>query len=144
MPSTYTNLLIHIVFATKGRAHSLNDLPNLHAYIGGVVKHHRAIPIAVGGVADHVHILASMKATEHVADLVRETKKAASAWMKERGTPIAWQEGYGAFSVGRYEKDAVVAYIHDQEAHHKRESSADELRRILHECGVEFDPRYFE
>ena len=141
MASTYTNLLVHVIFSTKNRVHTLTDLPELHAYIGGVVKHHGAVPIAVGGVADHVHILASLKATTCVADLVRETKKAVSAWRKDQ---VKWQEGYGAFSVGRYEKDAVVAYIHGQESHHKKESSADELRRILQECGIEFDPRFFE
>jgi len=141
MASTYTNLLVHVIFSTKNRVHTLTDLSELHAYIGGVVKHHGAVPIAVGGVADHVHILASLKATTCVADLVRETKKAVSAWRKDQ---VKWQEGYGAFSVGRYEKDAVVAYIHGQESHHKKESSADELRRILQECGIEFDPRFFE
>jgi hypothetical protein len=75
------------------------------------------------------------------ADLVRETKKAVSAWRKGQ---IQWQEGYGAFSVGRYEEDAMVAYIRNQEEHHKKESSADELRRILQECGIEYDPRFFE
>ena len=79
MASTYTNLLVHVIFSTKNRVHTLTDLPELHAYIGGVVKHHGAVPLAVGGVADHVHILVSMKATACVADLVRETKKAVSA-----------------------------------------------------------------
>ncbi|HXH62346.1 MAG TPA: transposase [Fimbriimonadaceae bacterium] len=144
MASTYTNLLVHVVFSTKKRVHKLTDLPDLHAYIGGTIKRHGAVPIAVGGVTDHVHILASLKATTCVAGLVRETKKAVSTWCKEQGGPVTWQEGYGAFTVGRYEKEAVIAYINNQEEHHMRESSADELKRILEECGIEYDAQYFE
>jgi REP element-mobilizing transposase RayT len=144
--STYTNLLVHIVFATKGRQPTIKEewIKDLHAYIGGIVRRLGATPIAVGGVADHVHILVLLKATQNVADLVREVKKGASDWANEKGKGFAWQVGYAALSVGRRERDAVVAYVHNQEEHHKRESSADELRRILEECGIEYDPRNFE
>jgi REP element-mobilizing transposase RayT len=141
--STYTNLLVHIVFATKGRVPTINN-KDVHAYIGGIVKRTGATPVAVGGAADHVHVPALIKATQNVADLVREVKKGASVWSKERGEPIAWQDGYAAITVGRRERDAVVAYVLIQEEHHKKESSAEELRRILIECGIEYDPRYFE
>lgn len=141
--STYTNLLVHIVFATKGRTPTL-VAPDLHAYIGGVARRLGATPLAVGGVADHVHLLLVVKANQQVADLVREIKKGTSAWLKEADTPVLWQEGYGAFSIGRSERDAVVSYIRRQEEHHRRESSADELRRLLAEHGVEFDERFFE
>jgi REP element-mobilizing transposase RayT len=141
--STYSNLLVHIVFATKGRVPAITDFA-VHAYIGGIIKTTGATPIAVGGVQDHVHILALIKTTQAVADLVREIKKGASKWSHEKGSPIPWQDGYAALSVGRRERDATVAYILNQEEHHKRESSADELRRLLEECGIEYDPRFFE
>jgi REP element-mobilizing transposase RayT len=144
--STYTNLLVHIVFATKGRVPTIREEwgKDFHAYVGGIVRRLGATPIAVGGVAEHVHVLALLKATQNVADLVREVKKGSSDWANTRGNGFAWQVGYAALSVGRRERDAVVAYVHNQEEHHKRESSADELRRILEECGIEYDPRYFE
>ena len=141
--STYSNLLVHIVFATKGRVPAIQD-KSVHAYIGGIVKTTGATPVAVSGVEDHVHILALIKTSQNVADLVRELKKGTSAWSHERGSRIPWQDGYAALSVGRRERDATVAYIFNQEEHHKRESSADELRRLLDEGGIEYDPRFFE
>ena len=141
--STYSNLLVHIIFATKGRVPAITDNA-IHAYIGGIIKTTGATPIAVGGVQDHVHILALIKTAQNVADLVREIKKGTSKWSDERGKRIPWQDGYAALSVGRRERNATVAYILNQEEHHKRESSADELRRLLAECGIEYDPRFFE
>jgi REP element-mobilizing transposase RayT len=144
--STYTNLLVHIVFATKGRSPRIKAEwdKDLHAYIGGIIRRLGATPLAIGGVADHVHVLALLKATHNVADLVREVKKGSSDWANKKCRGFAWQIGYAALSVGRRERDAVVAYVLNQEEHHKRESSADELRRILDECGIVYDPRYFE
>ncbi|HXH59725.1 MAG TPA: transposase [Fimbriimonadaceae bacterium] len=143
MGSTYSNLLVHIVFATKGRVPVITDKA-VHAYIGGIVKTTGATPIAVGGVQDHVHILALVKTSQNVSDLVREVKKGTSKWSHEKGARIPWQDGYAAISVGRRERDATVAYILNQEERHKRESSAEELRRLLEECGIEYDPRFFE
>jgi putative transposase len=117
---------------------------DLHAYIGGTIRGLGGVPLAVGGVADHVHALAGIKATQAVADLVREVKKASSNWASERYVRFGWQSGYGAFSVSPDRTEAVTAYIRDQEAHHRHVSSADELRAILEEYGIQFDERYFD
>lgn len=60
MASTYLALNVHIVFATKGRAPMIADAwrGDLHAYIGGTVRGLGAVAQIVGGVWDHVHILA--------------------------------------------------------------------------------------
>lgn len=117
--------------------------PRLHAYLGGTLRGLGATPLAIGGVDDHVHLLVGIKATHAVADLVRETKKASTEWVRgEQGLrDFRWQEGYAALSVGSPEP--VVAYIANQEAHHRKLDSADELRALLEEAGVEIDPRYF-
>lgn len=73
---------MHIVFATRGRAPMIGDpcRQDLQRYIGGTLSGLDAKPMIVGGVADHIHLLASLRATYAVADLVREVKKASSAW----------------------------------------------------------------
>jgi cysteinyl-tRNA synthetase len=38
----------------------------------------------------------------------------------------------------------IAAYIGKQEEHHKTISSADELRQMLIDAGIEIDDRYFE
>jgi putative transposase len=146
MASTYLSLYTHIIFATHGRAPTIarDWRQDLHNYLGGAVRELGAKPMIVGGVADHVHILASLSATHPIADLVREVKKSSSIWAKCRYESFSWQQGYAAFSLGADRVRAVSQYIADQEDHHKAFSSAEELRALLDEHGVAFDERFFE
>ena len=52
-------------------------------------------------MADHVHLLVGLKATHCLCDVLRELKKASSAWVHEtiNMPSFAWQEGYAAFTV---------------------------------------------
>lgn len=117
---------------------------DLHRYIGGTLNGLDAKPMIVGGVADHVHLLASLRATHAVANLVREVKKSSTTWAASQYSNFAWQVGYAAFSVSVAEVPRVTAYIANQEEHHRKVSSADELRLLLAEHGVSFDERFFE
>ncbi|MBS1707514.1 MAG: transposase [Armatimonadetes bacterium] len=146
MASTYVQLHVHLVFATKGRTPWIADdwREEFHKYIGGTVNALGAQSIIVGGVADHVHCLVGLKATTPVADLVRELKKATNAWARQRQPAFSWQEGYGAFAVSHHERDKVVAYVANQADHHRKVSSADELRKLLEDNGIVYDERYFE
>ena len=85
MSSTYLSLHYHIVFSTKDRAPLIAESwrPRLHEYLGGTARGLGGFPEGIGGVADHVHILAGLKSTHCVADFLRELKKASSAWVHE-------------------------------------------------------------
>jgi REP element-mobilizing transposase RayT len=76
--------------------------------------------------------------------VVRELKKASTAWIREEKgiRPFAWQEGYAAFTVGWRQREIVRAYIEGQEEHHRRKSYGEEVEQLLKEEGVEFDPKY--
>jgi REP element-mobilizing transposase RayT len=57
-------------------------------------------PIIVGGVADHVHILAGLGKSVSQSEWAKEVKRVSSAWIKEREPKLeefAWQGGYGSF-----------------------------------------------
>jgi REP element-mobilizing transposase RayT len=115
----------------------------LHEYLGGCVRALDATSLRVGGVADHVHLLVEAKPIHAPANVIREIKKASTAWIHENfHRKFAWQEGYGAFSVSRSIVDAVARYIDHQEEHHKRRSFQDEYLGFLQELEIEFDPRY--
>jgi len=105
MPSTHTSLHIHIVFSTKGRVPLIDAAwrSDLHAYIGGCLKRLDAFPQEIGGVADHVHLLIGIKPVHTIAELVKETKRISTEWVRDskRINRFAWQEGYGAFSVSK-------------------------------------------
>jgi len=59
MPSTHLSLHYHLVFSTKNRAPLIASAwrGRLHAFLGGTVNTLGGIPEAMGGVADHVHLL---------------------------------------------------------------------------------------
>lgn len=144
MAHTFSNILIHAVFSTSGRTPSLNDSirPGMHAYLGGILREMGAIPIVIGGNADHVHFLARLPADLSVAECLRVVKTNSSRWAKEKRRLFAWQGGYGAFSVSESRRTDVIRYIQDQEKHHRRLSFQDEFLKLIRNHGVQFDERY--
>ena len=147
MAHTYTSLLIHVIFSTSGRAPLLTDAIRLdvHAYLGGILRELDATPIAVGGTADHVHLLMRLPANLAVAECLRVAKTNSSRWVGERWPQerkFAWQGGYGAFSVSESRRAAVIRYIRDQAQHHRRISFQDEFLALLKNHRVEFDERH--
>lgn len=146
MPSTYLALNFHVVFATRSRSPLIDSAwrANFHTYLGGTVRGLGATPLSIGGVEDHVHLLIGLRGTHAVGDVVREIKKSGTAWARTKRPDFAWQEGYGAFAVSPGDLATIRAYIENQEEHHRKLSSADELRAILMEFGLPIDERYFE
>ena len=77
--------------------------------------------------------------------MVKEVKRGSSLRLKTKGPDLhdfAWQNGYGMFSVGFSQIDAVRAYIAQQEKHHRKTSFQDEFRRLLDRYRIEYDERY--
>ena len=148
MPSTHLSLHYHIIFATKDRQPTLAPAwrEQMHAYLGGVLREMHAIPQCVGGVADHVHILAGLKATHCLADVLRDLKRATSEWVHDTiGIPaFAWQEGYGAFTVSASMREDVRHYIEHQVEHHRTRTFREEYLEFLQKSGVEFDESYLD
>jgi putative transposase len=145
MPHTFTNLLTHVVFGTKDRAPLINDelRPQLHAYLGGIVRELRGTAFIVNGTADHVHLLITLPPTLSLSDAMRVLKANSSRWMnEEKQVPFAWQTGYGAFSVSRSNSRAVAEYIARQEKHHRRISFREEFAAFLQKHGIDYDKRY--
>jgi putative transposase len=148
MSQSLAKILVHTVFSTKERKAFLKDhdlRTELHAYIGGVLKNHDCQPIIVGGVADHVHLLFALARTRTAADIVKETKRASSLWIKTRNPELrafAWQSGYGVFSIGASQIETVREYIARQEEHHGLMSFQEEFRLLLTHYEIAFDERY--
>lgn len=147
MAHTFTNLLTHVVFSTFGRAPFLAEAiaPDVHAYLGGILRELHSAPIATGGTADHVPMLTRLPADLAVADCMRVVKANSSRGLKERWPErrsFAGQGGYGAFSVSESRREFVIRYIGDRARHHHRISFQDEFLALLRNHGVEFDERY--
>ncbi|MFT5834808.1 MAG: putative transposase [Cognaticolwellia sp.] len=118
---------------------------DLFKFIWGILEKKKCHLYRMNGVEDHIHILTSMRTTMDVANLVKDIKVASHLWIEENEIfPefIEWQVGYGAFTVSAYEKDGLIEYIKNQEAHHKIETFEDEYRRLLKEHDIDFDEKY--
>jgi REP element-mobilizing transposase RayT len=145
MGSTFLSLNYHIVFSTKDRRPLIQSkwLPYLHEYLGGTASGLDGKPISIGGVADHVHLLLGLKSTHCLADFIRELKKASSIWAADNhDRAFGWQDGYAAFTISSTHLPRVSEYIENQEAHHRKLTFQDELRRILKKNNVKFEEKY--
>jgi REP element-mobilizing transposase RayT len=134
------------VFSTKERRKTIKTelQPQLWAYIGGIARLHSMKALAVGGIEDHAHVLLSLPGTMAIAKAVQQIKGVSSKWMHQRcrQPSFAWQEGYGAFSIGIAQVEATVAYICNQAKHHHRRDFQAEFIMFLKKHHIEYDPRY--
>jgi REP element-mobilizing transposase RayT len=148
MASTYLSLHYHLVFSTRDREEFIVEAIRkpMHDYLAGTVLGLKGHCRAVGGSADHVHLLIGLGATHTLSDFVRELKKASSKWAREQASSrrFAWQEGYAAFTVSASATRDVQRYIANQEEHHRKRSFRDELKMMLDKSGVVYDERYLD
>ena len=96
--------------------------------------------LATGGVADHVHILLSLPATMPLAKAMQLLKGNSSKWIHDTFPALAsfaWQEGYGAFSIGVSGVEETCAYIRNQEAHHRTRTFREEVASMLARHGFD-------
>ncbi len=148
MPQSLSIVYLHLVFSTKDREpyFSKPDLrAALHAWLGATSRELNCAPVIVGGVADHVHILARCGRCITHSDWVKELKRTSSKWIKTQDASLsafAWQSGYGLFSTSTSQLDAVHDYILKQEEHHRKFSFQDEYRKLLQRHGLDWDERY--
>jgi len=145
MPHTYTNLIYHIIFATKERSPFITSelKPRLYDYLGGTVRGLEGVLLEIGGTNDHIHLLIKLKPTVKFADFMRELKANSSAWAnRTTNRRFEWQNGYGAFTVGETQIENVSRYIKNQEKHHSKMNFEDEFKDLLSRSGIDFDERF--
>jgi len=147
MPNTYTQIVCHIVFSTKNRQPAIKTdrRDDFYAYVWGIHKKLKCHLYRIGGIEDHVHILAALHPTLSLAEYIEKIKTGSTNWIRrERVYPgwPGWQDGYGAFTVSWKDRDAVIDYIKKQAAHHEKVEWLDEYRALLEQNGVAYDERY--
>ncbi|MCP5110490.1 MAG: IS200/IS605 family transposase [bacterium] len=132
---THAWLGIHLVFSTKHRAQLIASSQREFVFrtLTELVTEQEGRSVEVGGMPDHVHLLAEIPRTMKVADFVRAIKNTSSHRLHadEPSSPFAWQRGYGAFSVSWSQMPVVAQYIQRQEEHHQRITFDDELRELV-------------
>jgi len=117
----------------------------MHGYLASICRDCGSPWVVVGGVADHVHIALDLGKEMKSVDLIAKIKKESSSWAKKQDPALRgfyWQNGYGLFSFGHLQKDAVEHYVRHQEEHHRNSSFKEEFRSFLNRYGIPFDERY--
>ncbi len=147
MAHSYISCLMHCVFSTSQRQKFITqDLQRrLWPFMGGIARENNMKALAIGGVEDHVHLLLSLPATTPVAKAIQVIKGGSSKWIHEsfpEQRDFAWQEGYGAFSVGISQIEATVHYIQTQREHHRKRTFEEEFVSFLKRHGIDYDARY--
>jgi REP element-mobilizing transposase RayT len=121
---SFPSSLHHCVFATRTREPILAPQirERLWPYLGGVARENGMKALAIGGVADHVHLLLSLPATRSVSKAMQLLKGNSSKWIHETFPKLrgfAWQEGYAAFSIGVSGIEETRAFIRNPKEHHR-------------------------
>ncbi len=136
MADTYTCLRFHFVFNTKNRFPFI-DTPveaALHKFIGQLAVDIEVKLLVIGGVADHVHMLAALPPTMSVSAFIKRIKGASSVWLKNNFPAyggFSWQEGYSAFTVSSSMMETTLCYILNQHEHHKTQTPEHELCEFI-------------
>jgi REP element-mobilizing transposase RayT len=140
---SFNSCLMHCVFSTKERRPWLTPVirERLWPYLGGIARENGMKALAIGSVSDHVHALLSLPAMLSVSKAMQLLKGNSSKWLREtfpdlRLQSFAWQEGFGAFSIGISGADDTIRYIQTQQEHHRIKSFREELEIFLkkHNC----------
>ena len=147
MPQSLAQILLHIVFSTKNRGPLIQpEIENeLYAYMASICNASDCHAHQIGGVQNHIHIACNLSRTISVSKLLEEAKKSSSKWIKTKGAAyqnFAWQNVYGAFSLGMSQLSTVKQYIAQQKKHHKHKTFQEEFREFLNRYKVEYDERY--
>jgi putative transposase len=111
--------------------------------MGGIVKGLEGVPLAIGGIEDHAHLLVGLKSKHRLDYFLRDLKADSSAWVhRELKKKFEWQKGYAAFTVSPTSVEGVKKYVLTQEEHHGKETFEDELVKLLKISGIDYDEKY--
>ena len=142
MADVFHQMYIQTVFAVKNREALISQSweEELYKYTTGIIQNRGHKMLAIGGMADHVHIFIGLKPAEALSDLVREVKKATQVFVtKKKLSPYQfnWQSGYGAFSYSRSHMDRVCKYILNQKEHHRKRTFEEEFMKMIKQFDIE-------
>lgn len=138
----YTRILIHVVWATKGRKKLLTSEHRrlLFQHIREYAATKNIHLLEVNGYTDHVHGLISLSPDQNIATLMQLLKGESSHWAnKHLSFPekFGWQDDYFAVSVSRSHLGAVKTYIQNQEIHHGKKTYDQEHQEFMDKYGFE-------
>jgi putative transposase len=147
MPNTFSQIYLQFVFAVKGRQSLVpkEHKEELHKYVTSLAQARKAKMLAVNCMPDHTHMFVGLQPSVLISDFVKQIKVesnefiAGKKWVKNG---FSWQEGYGVFSYGQSQIDAVCKYVLNQEFHHEKKTFRQQYIQFLQKFNVPYEEQY--
>ena len=144
---SYVSSYYHCVFSTKERRPLIPPplRERLWPFMGGIARQNGMKAIEIGGVQDHVHLLLSLPSSLPISKAMQLIKGGSSKWVHDTFPEhrlFNWQTKYGSFGVSVSLLDRTIAYIRDQEQHHRKMTFQEEFLALLKKHRIQFDERY--
>lgn len=138
---SYSKLWVHIVWSTLDREPMLTPEAGTKcaSWLHGYAPSKGIFLKACHFNADHVHALIDLPTGKSIEEVLQLFKGASSHWINGQRLVqgrFAWGRGYGVFSVSESNLAGVVAYIGNQEEHHRQQSFNEEFRRFVERHGL--------
>jgi putative transposase len=123
----YCRFFYHLVWSTRQRAPllagPLRDL--VYRAMVAKAKELGGIVYAIGGTADHVHLVVAIPSSIAVATFIGQVKGYSSHFASRAGLApgqplryFAWQGEYGALTFDERALNRIIRYVRRQEIHH--------------------------
>ncbi len=150
----YWQLFYHIVWATKNRLPLITPElePTVYDFLRTKAIGLGATVFALNGIADHVHLVASVPPKIAVAQFVGQIKAVTATKFNKsftKSVPLYWQEQYGVFSFDSKRLPNFAAYVENQKQHHAAKTMIPILERcddadvqLLHESSNSYGTDY--
>ncbi len=141
---SYIKIWIHAVWGTKNRERILNPtiLQQVSSHIISNAKEKGIYVDTINGHDEHIHVLMLLKAENNISKQMQLLKGESAHWANQTGLikdGLAWADKYFAASVSEDKIEFVRAYIRNQQAHHQKQTFAEEYKRFLNSLGYEED-----
>lgn len=119
----FLQLYLHCVWSTWDRQPLITPAiePQLYAAIQDQCHKMECNALAIGGLADHVHVLVALTTSVTIARLMMQMKGATSHLVTHQlqpGSFFKWQAGYGAFTCNKASPPYITSYIGEQKQRH--------------------------
>lgn len=147
MAGTFSQIYLQFVFAVKGRKSLIPKAhkEELNKYITALVQNRKAKMLGVNCMPDHTHLFVGFKPSVLISDFIKEIKVESNLFIQSKQWvpgKFEWQDGYGVFSYGHSQIDAVIKYILNQEEHHRKQTFREEYVTFLKAFNVPYNEQY--
>ena len=133
---SYWRTFYHLIWATRQRKPLITPTieQRLYPYLVHKAAQMEVGVLAIGGWTDHIHMVVSIPPKLAIAGLVKALKGASSHDLNHQSSTLdirtphfAWQQGYGALTIGERHCPIAIDYVRRQKEHHAQQTTIPRL-----------------